>query len=623
MASPAEEFSLLQKSSRSLLSNICQPSSPSDATLQQAETQCQTAAGGTQDKAWQERKRLEDLNTVPYNSSASLEFRAVVQGVKDPVQFWDREAVCYTPVASPKIQSTAVPVSVPCNNSSSGTPSSSHQPNETLNSEELSHEVPNWHLKSVDTSHNRTNIDGEWSDEPTASSLPSAHLQPSLNPYPPTFPPFSTCDLPLDLDNFPIKIMMGSIESKKYELRSIDDKVGLYYSCAVWPEELPRRNRSFVFGRLRTDLNNYIMKACKEKKKKREMRKNRIALTEQAFTLELRLSGRVVTNKQDIELRPTIWAICASRFYKTLVEEALAQCQLSWIADEPIEIVLGLTFNKQRERVSGLDLSKGFHFAQSYRVHLHIEEPGEESSACGLVTCATITKDRDIVDQCISRLGGLIQLNDETVCASSTAHGVLDMLIAAGLDLSEEDGPFSAGEISSSDVESDEELDNTVATDLGGDSQSAIRATSMDGMDLELANPPTTGNITRWHTVPKAVIFDFVRAALPNPDNQGWTLGTDVRAHDFTLFELWPDLLKKLHNSYSDKLTLHRVTEYRKGCYFSPGKNEIMVLLGHDTSVPGKILPGKSTIYMAGVCIPIVFLLPTPIISRENCSRSE
>ncbi|KAI3328921.1 hypothetical protein HD806DRAFT_266640 [Xylariaceae sp. AK1471] len=608
LLSPAEENPFLQGSSRSLLNNVCHANSPGDATTQQLETRHQTAARWNHGKTWKVRKRPEDIDTVSCGSSAnhhekpvlSTRLSAVANGSNKTTQSLDRsEAISYTPelIARPPIQSTEAPILVDSNKSSSSTPSSSPRTNELPNSDNLSGKVADARLQSVDTSQNHTSANRELSNERIAFGLSPAHIQPSPNPHPPEASLPSARDLPSDLDNVPIQIEIGSAESKKYELRSFAKKAGLYYSCAVWPEELPHRNRSFVFGRLRTDLNNYIMRACKERKKKREMKKNRIVLTEQAFTLELRLSGRVSTNQEDVELRPTIWAICASGFYTTLVEEALTQCQLSWIADEPIEVVKGLSFNKQRARIAGLDLSKGFHFTASYQVHLHVEEPGEDNSACGLVVCATITKDGNIIDQCVSRLGGLIQINGRIVCAS-TAHGILDMLIAARLVPTTQEDFSSPREISRSDNESEAESDSTAATDPESDSDSVIQYSDTDDTCPELTGNPTISSITRWHTVPKAVIFDFVRAALPNPHNQSWTLGADARAHDFALFELWPDLLGKLYNSYNYKSALHRVTDYMSD--FLPS-NEIMVLLGHNTFMPGKVLPGKSKIYMAGV----------------------
>ncbi|KAI1307768.1 hypothetical protein F5Y03DRAFT_115457 [Xylaria venustula] len=153
----------------------------------------------------------------------------------------------------------------------------------------------------------------------------------------------SICGTAFDPQSLPIRTKIESSDSKKYSLRRYGGKPGLYYSSTIWPEELPFHRRDFLFGQLRIDLNNHIQKVCKERKYKRAMKKNHVSLTGQAFTIELRLSGNIDANGEDIELRPTIWVLCASELYKKLVDEALSQCQLSWALDERIEVVKGLT----------------------------------------------------------------------------------------------------------------------------------------------------------------------------------------------------------------------------------------------------------------------------------------
>lgn len=143
---------------------------------------------------------------------------------------------------------------------------------------------------------------------------------------------------------YPIRTNIESDNSKIYELKACADKAGLYYSSTIWPEKFPYRGSRFLFKRLQMDLNHYIQACCKEKRNKRIMKKHHITLTGQAFTIELRLSGNIDMNKQDIDLRPTIWIVCASEFYKTLVKDALQQPQLNWIEDEPVEVVQGLSF---------------------------------------------------------------------------------------------------------------------------------------------------------------------------------------------------------------------------------------------------------------------------------------
>ncbi|KAI1346255.1 hypothetical protein F5Y01DRAFT_28037 [Xylaria sp. FL0043] len=433
-------------------------------------------------------------------------------------------------------------------------------------------------------------------NEPTMCSLSSNNTQPSPESDSNEVLDSSTCDTPLNHEKLPIRTKIGSSDSDKYALRSFGSRNGLYYSTVIWPEELPHRRRSFLFGQLRTDLNNHIQKACKKKKHKRMMKKHRIALTGQAFTIELRLSGNVDTN-EDIELRPTIWVLCASEFYKMLVEEALSQRQLSWAIDENIEVVNGLVFNRRKEWVENLDLSRGFRFAESYRLHIHVEEAGEDNSACGLIACATITKDWCIIDQCISRIGGLLLVN-QVVCANSTAHGILDMLISSGIYTSMTE-LRTWEDLSDSDTESEAESDSAVRVASEDDSESVISASDLDRDDTELPVNSITSDISHWNDVPEVIIFDFLRTVLTNL-NEPWALDTELRAHDFTLFDFGRDPFQKLSNSYEYRSVKHIVTT-TDDSHNVDSQNGITVLLGHNTFAQGRMLPGKSSIYMAGV----------------------
>ncbi|KAI0818373.1 hypothetical protein GGR55DRAFT_72851 [Xylaria sp. FL0064] len=427
-------------------------------------------------------------------------------------------------------------------------------------------------------------------NEPITCSLTSKDNQLSPESHSNEVLNSSTCDTPLNPRNPPIRTKLGSSDSDKYALRSFGNKTGLYYSTVIWPEELLHRRRSFLFGQLRTDLNNHIQQACKEKKHKRAMKKHRVALTGQAFTIELRLSGNVDAN-EDIELRPTIWVLCASEFYKMLVEEALSQCQLSWAIDENIEVVNGLVFNKSRERVENLDFSKGLRFAESYRLHIHIEEAREDNSACGLLTCATITKDGCIIDQCVSRIGGLLLLNQEVVCASSTAHGILDMLMSSGA-CSAMRGLSTSRDLSDSDTESE------IDSDSEDDGESIISADDLDRDNTELPGSSITSGISHWNVVPKVIILDFLQPLEPTLN---WLRAarTELRAHDFALFDFGREPFKTLSNSYEYKLVKHIITTTDDSQNVD-SRNEIIVLLGHKNFARGRMLPGISSIYMAG-----------------------
>ncbi|KAJ3576975.1 hypothetical protein NPX13_g3530 [Xylaria arbuscula] len=435
----------------------------------------------------------------------------------------------------------------------------------------------------------------------TAPGIPNSICKEPRSQTPPRYQPVVVpsavvpgpvpCDTPLAQQSFPIRAKIGSHDSKKYELKAYANEPGLYYSSTTWPDELPHGDYTFLSGRLRNDLKHHIRIACMDKKNRRLMKRQRIPLTEQAFSTELRLSGRTITDTHDIELRITIWIICACDFYKKLIKDALRQSQLSWVEDEHLEVVRGLKFNKRRAQIENLDLSRGIRFMDSYRLHLHTEEAGEDNSACGLVLCATLTRDGYIVDQYISRLGGLVSLDSKKLCGISTAHGVLDILSPIVL-YSTEDEDSDSSDIS--DPESGTEADFSTGARAEGVTK-----------DLERSNIYAGSNITHWNPVPEVIVLGFVQMALPNA-NDVWTLSKTMHARDFALFRVGHNRSQLLDNSYEYQSVKHLVTtqkkdDPRKDSHSTPSSDEVIILLGHNVFTNGRLLPGTSTICMNGV----------------------
>ncbi|RYP68710.1 hypothetical protein DL771_006511 [Monosporascus sp. 5C6A] len=403
--------------------------------------------------------------------------------------------------------------------------------------------------------------------------------------------PTATTPPAQDVPASPARIVT-TLASQEYQLHCFNRELGLYYSLNHWPQTHPRLgDGKFLIERLARDLLRPVTLACKKK---------HIPLTDTAINPDLRLSGRVSPGQDKIELHPTVWINCTSKPILTLVKNALKEPHLTWLSGEHIEVHDSLRFNKRTIRIEGLDLSRGFRFAEAYRIHLHIKDPGYKTSACGLVLCTTITTGGNIVDQWVSRLGGLLDL-DGAIYASSTAHGILDILLASSLDPPAKEGSTDTAADTLGPEHKPGDHDATNATDSKPESGGSYVTRGSD-IDRAVRGLPKSGDsrgMTEWHPIPNAITFDFIQAALPDT-SQTWSLSDVVRPHDFALFDLGEDLREKLQNSYVHNSSPNFVDRHLEDESLPGWSQEVSVLLGHDTT-RGRILPGSSTIFMAGV----------------------
>ncbi|KAJ2985637.1 hypothetical protein NUW58_g5427 [Xylaria curta] len=397
-------------------------------------------------------------------------------------------------------------------------------------------------------------------------------------------------DISLSPPTLPERITIGSNDADTYGLTEYGDGAGLYYCSTITPDlSLHQEYIRKPTERLSLDLNNYIQEQCVKPKVQRRMQRLRIGMSGVAFAIETRLSGRPRGNSEEVELTLAMWVFCVSTFTEELVRKALAKPNMLWASEETIEVVTGLRWNKRSEYIADLDLSKGFQFRDSYKLHLHTEEAGEDKSAVGLFVCATLTKNGSIIDQCVSRLGGLLSLREETT-AISTAHGILDMLISAGLYCIRDEDTDSLENTPDSDTESEAESDGTAGTSHEDESKSVV--------SIESPGSSAVNRVTRWNVISEAVIFDFIWPILSDPDKY-WVFGANTRPHDFALFKLGPYLSERLNNSYEYESVQYVVTKEHTS---SPAESEmVLILLGHNTFARGKVLPGASAIYLSGM----------------------
>ncbi|RYP77466.1 hypothetical protein DL769_003420 [Monosporascus sp. CRB-8-3] len=206
---------------------------------------------------------------------------------------------------------------------------------------------------------------------------------------------------------------------------------------------------------------------------------------------------------------------------------------LNWVFGERTEVQCALELKKRSARVRNLNLSGGFLLSGGHRMHLHVEEPNKGGSACGLVLCTTITRDSTMVDQWLSQLGGLPQLDDITY-ATSAAHGaILDILLSGFISPSDA-APVRPDHGIPVERHTGEEDHLSGPSSLSTDGE--IQSTIEEIVSSAVVEPLTSG-VTNWQPITEILAFDFVRIILPKGFNQEH-LKDLTELHDFSVFAL-------------------------------------------------------------------------------------
>lgn len=378
--------------------------------------------------------------------------------------------------------------------------------------------------------------------------------------------------------------------SQRYRLRRVHEKYGLYYLDSIdhiTPLDLrlpTTSNRAqSEMRRLHGDLTHYL-----------ELNRSKLGESNirDRFTIELRWAG--VADGHQIELRPTIWVKCEGRQVKGLVEGVLANPTLAWAASYNMQVQdsLVLTTTPSAVRIASLDPGRGgFRFHDSLRVHLHLQEPEDGVSACGLLFCTTITHAGVVIDQRLSRLGGLLELGGEAIYATSTAHGIIDALLRCARITSKSQarrGPTEAGaklellSISGGDWESE--------IDSADDNTASQNPMAFWGLIDAL-------HITKWRSIAEIRALGFVTPAIASRHGQTWKLGAQSWAHDLVLLGVWDGL----RNTYLQDGSRHFIQGYLKDQELPAAEEDVTILLGGGTNPAGRIQPGLATISVAGV----------------------
>jgi len=335
-------------------------------------------------------------------------------------------------------------------------------------------------------------------------------------------------------------------------------------------------------------------------------------VTSPRFKVELRLAGRVKgPNQPWIELKPTIVISCAKREHQSSIKKALKDSALEWATTFRTWVrVGGISLNSARTsiQVPGLDLPSGggIPFRKFVRVHLHLQVPDDGVSACGLLLCATITYKGVVVDQQLSRLGGLLKVDSRATWATSTAHGIVDALSRyTGV----EPETSSRSRLRESGAEHPPDIRDGEEEDEIGEGPSDDTFNPYHQRLLGQVDPR---QITRWRQISDIRALDFIQPAITTAPGANTKL-----PHDFALFSVTDEL----QNSYEEDGSRHLIHGYLKDKDLPTANEDVKVLLGSGSNPWGRIQPGSSSIFLSGVEFKTKkILLPGPLGMRTSRS---
>ncbi|CAJ0553170.1 Ff.00g116820.m01.CDS01 [Fusarium sp. VM40] len=325
---------------------------------------------------------------------------------------------------------------------------------------------------------------------------------------------------------------------------------------------------------------------------------------------QLRMSGHSVTGTTTITLLPCIWILYDKAKWKRDVQKFVRE--LEWLECEgfgKIEVHKGanLAALDGPSFVSGLDLdeTQALHLQDGTSLHLHLESP-QGVSACGLLCCATLTRHGAVLDQRLSRIGGLISV-DGVNFGATTAHGLMECLWGRGSETADSsnescDLESLGSDGSDSEMSQDQSDEEEYVELLGG-----INASSITGWDHSLM----TGGIGFLdnHACDLESFIQQSRASPELPPEYNMVQNTNggfassanqspvLRGSDFTL--LRNGNIDDLKNTYTTK-DLRTIEVDTVFTWDDASAGPVQLLLGHDQVLGGILIPGSTSLVMHG-----------------------
>lgn len=327
-----------------------------------------------------------------------------------------------------------------------------------------------------------------------------------------------------------------------------------------------------------------IAEQSREKHARKKHPKRRV------FTPELRMSGRRENWWSDnVKVSPCIWILCGSKWCRDKIRKVTKSFDLPVrLFKQRIEVHCGgPTFNADQTLVPRAKLhmdpsrSLVLNEQEGFILYHHIEGRSEGiKSVCGRVCCTTLVKGDRIIDQHVSRIGGVLVRGffnydfDIFPLAITTAHGAFECLFWPQL---RDNRPFGDSiEVNysdgGSDMSSESEDDEDYTKDL-----------FQSSYELQHLGCRQVAEINEWIPLDHTVGINFMgkRFQFEDPSDPNTTPA------DYTVLKF--DGLRDTHNVIRSTpevaITTHTLNEG-----LSPGP--ISLVLGLDNISEALLLPG-------------------------------
>ncbi|KAK1517960.1 uncharacterized protein CCOS01_12217 [Colletotrichum costaricense] len=256
--------------------------------------------------------------------------------------------------------------------------------------------------------------------------------------------------------------------------------------------------------------------------RKRHVRRRR-------FMTELRMSGccqKLKTGKdRKVNLYPCVWILCGSKWCRNKIRKATERLELPQnLSSQRIEVHEGgPTFNASEVNIprSQLDNDRALvpgvaHSGGTILHHIEVSPKQECGSICGILCCTTFVKDGNVIDQHVSRIGGVLTETffdlDYKIwpLALTTAHGIFDLLLSEASDdceLKPDSGKSKYLQTSASVHSSDSE--SVYDTD---------EESSESEAEIEVLGDKSASSVTKWTRVEDVVGINFMGERLSSKE---------------------------------------------------------------------------------------------------------
>ncbi|WQF77448.1 hypothetical protein CDEST_02462 [Colletotrichum destructivum] len=415
---------------------------------------------------------------------------------------------------------------------------------------------------------------------------------------------------------------------------SIESPKLWYFGTNTWvahPHEIPVPSNLIskwpeIKERLVVDLQDVRTEMMAEQA--RERRRCKREPKRRHIVPEMRMSGRRNNLFSDsVTISPCVWILCGSKSCRDKVRRIVKTLTLPInFVQQPVEVHDGAPeFNATRASIPlsqlqrDLDMDMGLRHLGGVILH-HMEAaggPGKHQSACGLLCCATFLNNGKVLKQRVSRVGGLLALdNIECPIAMTTSHGIFDCLwldkqeiemparpgspLADTLLLNNDDD-FTYASISESD--SDSEIDTDDGTvNLGSGKDKAVRGSCEH---RSLLGRKDASKVDKWISLDEIVGIKFIGQQFPGrEDDPGVS-----RPGDYAL--LRSNTLQDLRNLLSVPENIEIVLNTKKEELL---EGPLTMVFGADNLLEVVLLPESATMPSERGDLPVRKVqLPAPL----------